>query len=317
MDENAGREGSFYENLSFDKGSSDKIYSSESQTAVSSEGNVHILIFAPGFPFTQMFFYETMLFPVLFACMAEEQFFLVRKRAVSKVNTQWVSQFVQLHSHGFTQLINFPNCFRFCKKYFCGKSYIFPFVIVTTDLQEAKKVRRPSLKMMRRRLSSSSGFRRQHSRDEEQSNTATADCKKQENEAYNHSPETRRKNMCSSCSLKNEQPLSPDRNEWPIHKIETSYYEEICKLLDIKDRSSLSICAVLGCFPQTEAKAIEQQFKNGTGVANKALSIWGASNRANNVGALKKIFEEKRYDVFEEIEKWEKIPVCHGCGVKL
>jgi hypothetical protein len=37
------------------------------------------------------------------------------------------------------------------------------------------------------------------------------------------------------------------------------------------------------------------------------------------VGALKKILKDtmQRDDVVEEIEKWENLSVCHGCGIKL
>ena len=57
----------------------------------------------------------------------------------------------------------------------------------------------------------------------------------------------------------------------------------------------------------------------GKGMANKALGIWGASDRENNVGALKKIVKctMKRDDVFCVIKNWEKLPVCHGCSINL
>ncbi|CAB3993156.1 5 -methylthioadenosine S-adenosylhomocysteine nucleosidase-like isoform X16 [Paramuricea clavata] len=59
--------------------------------------------------------------------------------------------------------------------------------------------------------------------------------------------------------------------------------------------------------------------KGGTGIAEVALQKWGTGNRQHNVGALKKIVEETmaRVDVINEIENWEQLCVCHGCGNKL
>jgi hypothetical protein len=55
------------------------------------------------------------------------------------------------------------------------------------------------------------------------------------------------------------------------------------------------------------------------GTAEEVLNKWGSSNQENNVGALKKILKNtmQRDDVVVEIEKWENLSVCHGCGIKL
>jgi hypothetical protein len=88
----------------------------------------------------------------------------------------------------------------------------------------------------------------------------------------------------------------------------------------LEDRSNESLLVALGCFSTNQADLIKQEFKpSGRGMAKKALDLWGTSERENNVGALKKILQDtmKRMDVLTEIEDWNKLHVCHGCGVKL
>jgi hypothetical protein len=79
--------------------------------------------------------------------------------------------------------------------------------------------------------------------------------------------------------------------------------------------------SALGGFDQTMALGIKRKYeaKGGVGVAKEVLGRWGSSNHENNVGALKKIVEDTmgRVDVLDEIERWEKLSVCHGCGIKL
>ena len=127
--------------------------------------------------------------------------------------------------------------------------------------------------------------------------------------------------MCNPCVSKAETQLSDDRNNWAIFKMETAHYREICKLLDLSDRSKEPLLSALGCFDVTESDTIKQEFTScgGVGTAKKALGRWGNEDRNNNVGALKKILKDKmkRIDVLDVIEKWEKLPVCHGCGVSL
>ena len=125
--------------------------------------------------------------------------------------------------------------------------------------------------------------------------------------------------MCVSCRATNEHP--DDRNKWPIHKVEIGYFEKICELLDLHEHSKVPILSALECFNHTEVATMKQKFEaqGGIGLAKVALQKWGTGKRQNNVGALKKIVENtmERIDVLEEIEKWEKLPVCHGCGIKL
>jgi hypothetical protein len=127
--------------------------------------------------------------------------------------------------------------------------------------------------------------------------------------------------MCSSCVSKDETPLSSDQDKWPIGKIENSSIHQICILLDLSDRSKEPLMNALGCFDQTTAAYIKTKYgeKGGVGTAEEVLNKWGSSNQENNVGALKKILKDnmQRVDVVEEIEKWEKLFVCHGCGIKL
>jgi hypothetical protein len=79
--------------------------------------------------------------------------------------------------------------------------------------------------------------------------------------------------------------------------------------------------SALGCFDQITAACIEKTYgqKGELGTAKEILSKWGSRNQENNVGALKKILEDtmQRVDVVVEIEKWENLSVCHGCGIKL
>ncbi|CAB4043370.1 Hypothetical predicted protein [Paramuricea clavata] len=127
--------------------------------------------------------------------------------------------------------------------------------------------------------------------------------------------------MCSFCTSKDETPLSSNRDKWPICKIENDCFGEICKLLDLADRSKKPLMSALGSFDQTTAAYIEKKYERegGVGTAKKVLCQWGSSNHKNNVGALKKILEDtmQRIDVVDEIEKWKKLSVCHGCGIKL
>ena len=88
----------------------------------------------------------------------------------------------------------------------------------------------------------------------------------------------------------------------------------------MKDRNNESLLAALGCFSTNQADQIKQKFKpSGCGMAKKALDVWGTSEKKNNIGALKKILQDtmKRMDVLTKIEDWNKLHVCHGCGVKL
>jgi hypothetical protein len=127
--------------------------------------------------------------------------------------------------------------------------------------------------------------------------------------------------MCSSCTSKDETQLSSDRDKWPIDKIEIGCFHQICKLLDLAVRSKEPLMNALGCFDQTEAAGIKITYetRGGSGTAEEVLSKWGSRNQENNnVGALKKILKDnmQRDDVVVKIEKWEKLSVCHGCGIK-
>ncbi|CAB3979785.1 5 -methylthioadenosine S-adenosylhomocysteine nucleosidase [Paramuricea clavata] len=131
--------------------------------------------------------------------------------------------------------------------------------------------------------------------------------------------------MCSSCTSKDETQLSSDREKWPIAKIEIGCFHEICKLLDLAYCSKEPLVNALGSFDQTTAAGIKiaYEVKGGSGTAEVILGKWGSSDQENNnVGALKKILKDTmhRDDVVVEIEKWEKLSVCHGCvkrGVKI
>jgi hypothetical protein len=127
--------------------------------------------------------------------------------------------------------------------------------------------------------------------------------------------------MCARCRTKNKNQLPDDRNQWPINKFELSYLQAICKLLDLDHVSNEPILSALECFTQLEAATMKKKFEanGGIGLAEDALQQWGAADGENNVGALKKIVENKmkRIDVLDEIKKWEKLFVCHGCGIKL
>ena len=76
------------------------------------------------------------------------------------------------------------------------------------------------------------------------------------------------------------------------------------------------VCA-LGGLDQTTAAGVKitYEVKGGSGTAEVILGKWQSSNQENNVGALKKILKDtmQRDDVVVEIEKWEKLSVCHGC----
>ena len=126
--------------------------------------------------------------------------------------------------------------------------------------------------------------------------------------------------MCSFCASKDETPLSSDRDKWPISKIEIGCFDQICNLLDL-EHSKVSLMSALGGFNQTTAACIKKKYeaKGGLGIAEEVLYKWGSSNQENNVGALKKILTDtmQRVDIVGEIEKWEKLSVCHGCGIKL
>jgi hypothetical protein len=128
--------------------------------------------------------------------------------------------------------------------------------------------------------------------------------------------------MCGKCVMNCETQLpdDPDRDEWPIDKIEHGCFQKMCELIDLYDRSKIPLMSALGCFCNTEADSINQEFKatGGMGIAKKALGRWGTSHRSHNVGALKEILQYtmKRMDVIREIERWEKMSVCHGCGIK-
>jgi hypothetical protein len=127
--------------------------------------------------------------------------------------------------------------------------------------------------------------------------------------------------MCSSCVSKDKTQLSSDRDKWPIDKIENGCFRQICDLLDLADRTKEPLMSALGCFDQTEAAYIKTKYgeKGGVGTAKEVLGKWGSRNQENNVGALKKILKDtmQRSDVVIEIEKWENLSVCHGCGINL
>jgi hypothetical protein len=142
------------------------------------------------------------------------------------------------------------------------------------------------------------------------------------NEGYKATPPLPRKfKMCSSCTSKDETQLLINRDEWPIGKIENGCFHNICKLLDLADRSNEPLMSALDGFDQTMAACIKKRYEGngGLGTAEEALGKWGSSNHENNVRALKKILKDtmKRVDVLDEIKKWEKLPVCHGCGIRL
>ena len=126
--------------------------------------------------------------------------------------------------------------------------------------------------------------------------------------------------MCSSCDS-SETPFSSDRDKWPIDKIEIGCFQQICKLLDLAEKSKEPLVSALDGFDQTTAAYIEKKYERegGLGTAKEVLGKWGSINQENNVGALKKILEDtmQRVDVVVEIEKWENLSVCHGCGIKL
>jgi hypothetical protein len=127
--------------------------------------------------------------------------------------------------------------------------------------------------------------------------------------------------MCSSCASKDETPFSSDQDKWPIGKIENGCFQQTCKLLDLAVRSKVPLTSALDGFDQTEAAYIKTKYERegGVGTAEEVLGKWGSRNKENNVGALKKILKDKmqRSDVVDEIEKWENLSVCHGCGIKL
>ena len=78
--------------------------------------------------------------------------------------------------------------------------------------------------------------------------------------------------------------------------------------------------SALGGFDQTMAACIEKKYERvgGLGIAEVVLGRWGSSNHENNVGALKKVLKDtmQRDDVVVEIEEWENLSVCHGCGTR-
>ncbi|CAB4030925.1 Hypothetical predicted protein [Paramuricea clavata] len=164
----------------------------------------------------------------------------------------------------------------------------------------------------------SSNFRRPNETSSEASSSDNIGSQKPTQESKKSSKESP---MCSSCASKGETQLSSDRDKWPIGKIENSCFRQICKLLDLADRSKEPLTGALGGFDQITVAYIEKKYedKGGMGTAKKVLGKWGSRNKENNVGALKKILEDtmQRVDVVEEIEKWENLFVCHGCGIKL
>jgi hypothetical protein len=128
--------------------------------------------------------------------------------------------------------------------------------------------------------------------------------------------------MCRSCTSKGETQLSSDRDKWPIGKIENRCFHQICSLLDLAVRSKEPLMSALDGFDRTMAAGIKTKYeaKGGLGTAEEVLNKWGSRNQENNnVGALKKILKDamQRDDVVVEIEKWENLSVCHGCGIKL
>jgi hypothetical protein len=126
--------------------------------------------------------------------------------------------------------------------------------------------------------------------------------------------------MCGTCVSIDETPLSSDRDKWPIGKIEIGCFYQICHLLDL-EYSKVPLMSALDGFNQTMAACIEKKYEGngGVGIAKEVLCKWGSSDQENNVGALKKILKDtmQRDDVVVEIEKWENLRVCHGCGIKL
>jgi CDGSH-type Zn-finger protein len=122
--------------------------------------------------------------------------------------------------------------------------------------------------------------------------------------------------MCSSCVSKDETPLSSDRDKWPIDKIDNACFHQICILLDLTEKSKVPLMSALDGFAQTTAAYIDKKYEIvRVGIAKEVLCRWGSSNHKNNVGALKKIL--KKILVVDEIQKWENLRVCHGCGMKL
>ena len=125
--------------------------------------------------------------------------------------------------------------------------------------------------------------------------------------------------MCGMCVINREEQLPDDRDKWPIDKIEHGCFQKMCELIDLSDRSKIPLMSALSGFSNNDADSITQEFtaKGGRGIAKKALGKWGASDRSHNVGALKEILQHamQRVDVILEIERWEKMSVCHGCGL--
>ncbi len=192
-------------------------------------------------------------------------------------------------------------------------------------MQETKK-KTKRLSLTKRLLSRSKGVQTEvtANENEKKRNVSTAS----ENGGYSETPppmqpssrKSSTSDMCDHCIMKQGTQPSADRNEWPIDKIELGYLEEICKLLDLDDRSKKPLLVALGCFTSIDAASIIKQFepKGGKGIAKKALGIWGTVDRTHSVGALKKILSSMpRCDVLQVIENWEKLSVCHGCGITL
>ena len=127
--------------------------------------------------------------------------------------------------------------------------------------------------------------------------------------------------MCDECVMNSETQLSDERDKWPIDKIEHGCLQKMCELIDLPDRSREPLMSALGDFSNNEADSITQEFTatGGKGISKRALDMWGTSDRSHNVGALKEILRHtmRRDDVIQRIEKWEKMSVCHGCGIKL
>jgi hypothetical protein len=125
--------------------------------------------------------------------------------------------------------------------------------------------------------------------------------------------------MCGKCVMNGETQLPDGRDKWPIDKIEHGCLQKMCELIDLHYNKT-PLMSALGCFSNTEADSIAQEFTvtGGIGIARKALGRWGTSDRSHNVGALKRILQYtmERVDVVVEIERWEKMSVCHGCGIK-
>ena len=126
--------------------------------------------------------------------------------------------------------------------------------------------------------------------------------------------------MCCHCLSSNKSRLPDNRDEWPIHKIDSSTYSAVCENLDLK-LGKKPLVEALGCFSTKEVAKLQQKHSptGGIGLSKEALGIWGNSDCTHNVSKLKKILKEdmQRIDVLQEIEEWETFSVCHRCGIRL